>query len=503
MTQDHKNFTPLELGNSKDKFSFDEIDPFELKFLQEANAFHERAVDILHDEILNHVIDQITPIDFKKKCDLPEGENLPMKYLLVMIVEGVLDAFKKNNFGICFHYEEHYIYNGSYWVKFDRSEVRLFLSQVALKMGIGELESKVVGFRKALYEQFEELAQMPSPRKSKHLVLVNLANGTFEISPKGQKLRNFKDKDFLTYQMPFEYDPNAQAPMFESYLNRVLPDQECQKILAEYLGYVFIPNTYGLKLEKFLLLYGSGANGKSVFFEVVNALLGSENVGASSLQNLTDQSGYFRAGLGQKLVNYASEISSKLGDTAIFKKMISGEPIEVRLPYKDPYELRDYAKLIFNVNELPINTEQTHAFYRRFLIVPFEVTIPEQEQDKELAKKITQTELSGVFNWILGGLNRLLAQKGFTPSSKVEQECENYKKRSDSLKMFLEEEGLQKSAHQKISLQELFQSYKTFCNDEGSRAISRTSFSKRLASMGFESHRQNTGMMFFAEKNNA
>ncbi len=67
-----------------------------------------------------------------------------------------------------------------------------------------------------------------------------------------------------------------------------MPEQELQNILAEYLGYVFI-RTSTLKLEKTLLLYGSGANGKSVFYEIVRSLLGEQNTSEYSLQSLTYQ----------------------------------------------------------------------------------------------------------------------------------------------------------------------------------------------------------------------
>ena len=84
--------------------------------------------------------------------------------------------------------------------------------------------------------------------------------------------------------------------------------------------------------------------------------------------------------IANKLVNYASEISGKL-ETSIFKQLVSGEPVEARLPYGKPFSITGYAKLIFNCNELPKDVEQTRGYFRRFLIIPFEVTIPEAEQD--------------------------------------------------------------------------------------------------------------------------
>ena len=160
------------------------------------------------------------------------------------------------------------------------------------------------------------------------------------------------------------------------------------------------------------------------------------------MQSLTNENGYFRAKLANKLVNYASEINGKL-ESAIFKQLVSGEPVEARLPYGEPFTLKQYAKLIFNCNELPKDVEHTNAYFRRFLIIPFDVTIPPQEQDKQLHTKIIEKELSGVFNWVLDGLNRLLEQKRFTDCEAVKQAVEQYKSQSDSVKMFIDENNYQ------------------------------------------------------------
>jgi putative DNA primase/helicase len=115
------------------------------------------------------------------------------------------------------------------------------------------------------------------------------------------------------------------------------------------------------------------------------------------LQELTDQSGYYRAGISKKLANYASEISRQM-NSDLFKKLASGEPFTARHIYESPLEVFNYAKMIFNVNELTKDIEQTNAFFRRFLIVPFNITIPESEQNKELHRNIIDNELAGVFN---------------------------------------------------------------------------------------------------------
>jgi putative DNA primase/helicase len=271
-------------------------------------------------------------------------------------------------------------------------------------------------------------------------------------------------------------------------------------VLAEYLGYVFIKHgSNALKEEKALVLYGSGANGKSVFFQIVNSLLGVENVSSFSLQSLTNENGYYRAKLANRLVNYASEINGKL-ESSTFKQLVSGEPVEARLPYGQPFILKQYAKLIFNCNELPREVEHTNAYFRRFLIIPFNVTIPPQEQDKLLHVKIIENELSGVFNWVLEGLNRLLEQKRFTYCDAAQRAVEQYRIESDSVQMFLEEFGYEVSPVVEIPLKDIFIEYKNYCIDSGFKPCSQRTLAERMRNSGYQTLRKNYGMCINAVK---
>jgi putative DNA primase/helicase len=336
---------------------------------------------------------------------------------------------------------------------------------------------------------------MPAPESQTDCTLINLCNGTLEISPGKTQLRIFDRNDFLTYQLPFSYNPEAKAPIFENYLNIVLPETELQQILAEYIGYLFIPNSK-LKLEKTVLLYGAGANGKSVFFDIINSLLGRQNVTTYSLAKLTDENGYYRAMIGDKLVNYASEINKKL-DPAFFKQLVSGEPIEARLPYCQPFILEKYAKLIFNTNELPKDVEHSNAYFRRFIIIPFNVIIPENQQDKNLALKIIDNELPGVLNWVLLGLKRLTINKMFTSSDIVINQIEQYKNEADSSYLFLEEYNYIPDLDNSKPLREIYNEYKAFCRENNYMAFSSRNFKKRLQVHGFETTKSRIGQIVF------
>lgn len=483
---------------------------------QNINPFEESEAPGTAGEILNKLLEAVGPLDFdllafheleglrkqarelQAKTTNPDNETEIQKLQaitkkiekrktnerqkLILSVENILSIAESNNWGLCKNGGFIYLYNGTYWVKLDKDTLTNFLGKVAEKQGIQKLTARYFDFRDKLLKQFFATAYLPTPEPPKNTVLLNLKNGTLEVTPEGTQLRPFSPDDFLTYQLPFDYEPEATAPMFKKFLERVLPEQDLQNILSEFLGYVFIRTSY-LKLEKALLLYGTGANGKSVVYDTVNALLGSENVTSYSLESLTDRNGYYRAMIAGKLVNYASEINGRL-ETSFFKQLASGEPVEARLPYGDPFSISDYAKFIFNLNELPREIEHTNAYFRRLLIIPFNVAIPEAEQNKELAKQIIESELSGVFNWVLQGLNRLLLNKRFTESNTVAKAIESYKLESDSVRGFITDYNYIKSDTPGLLYKELYAQYRAYCMEDGYKPVHKGNFRKRLEAQG-------------------
>lgn len=445
--------------------------------------------------ILDELLKQIHTVNFREIAGLEADEKITRKLYLVIATEKILSIAIANNWGLCTKNGFIYVYNGAYWQVIDTEDFKPFLADAAIKMGVPVFDAKYHAFKDELYKQFISSSNLPTPER-KDSIMINLLNGTFEISGSRQLLRQPKREDFIKYQLPFEYRLDAKCPLFFQYLNRVLPDEDCRKVLSEYLGYVFVNN---LKLEKALILYGSGANGKSVFFEIINAILGEENTCSYSLQNLTKYDSYQRAELSNKLLNYASEINGKL-ETSIFKQLVSGEPVEARQIYGKPFTMKDYGKLMFNCNELPKEVEQTNAFFRRFIIIPFIITIPEAEQDPELAKKIISNELSGVFNWILEGLQRLIVQKKFTQSTLIREQVNAYRKESDSVAMFIEDENYKPSIDEDMPLKSMYNEYRIYCNDNGYRACSLRTISDRLKMLGFEMKRKTQGNVIYAKK---
>ena len=454
-----------------------------------ANTINPNILD--HKSVLAVLLNELKGIDFYQRASLKSGEKINDRHFVIISNEEILNTAKRNYWSLCMSDGFLYVFNGAYWKQLSLSDLKSFLGQAAEKLGVPTYDARYHNFRNDLYKQFVSSAYLPRPERKGNEVLINLKNGTFVISPEKQYLNPFERADFLTYQLQFDYDEKMQASLFQKYLDKVLPDGEQQKVLAEYIGYVFVKQKV-LKLEKALVLYGGGANGKSVFFDIINALLGSENICNYTLESLTNSSGYQRAMLSDKLLNYASEISPKM-DSTLFKQLVSGEPVEARLPYKEPFLLRDYAKFIFNTNILPKDVEQNVAFFRRFMLINFNVTIPEDERDPMLASKIIENELPGVFNWVLDGLKRLLTNRNFTPSKAIENAISEYRLQSDSVQFFLEEEGYVPDSGHEITLKEFYGNYKQYCGDTGCRACSRKNFAERMRNLKFEIWRKSSG----------
>jgi putative DNA primase/helicase len=450
--------------------------------------------------LLQRLLDEVERVDFRALARIT-GDSPPSRvHYRIHSVEQVMRVALERGYSLCRNGGFAYFYTGSHWQELDLSELQQFLGQAAERLGVDFNAARDYLFREQLLKQFLSVAHLTAPAPELHVTMVNLRNGTFEIRGKEQRLRPFDPGDFLRYQLPFDYDPDATAPMFRQFLDRVLPDKSLQDVIAEYMGYVF---TKGLTLDQVLFLYGSGANGKSVLMNVLKAMFGTSNVTGYSIAELTEANGYNRANIANKLLNWGGEINGRTMNGDIFKSLASQEEVSACQKYKDPIMMRHYAKLAFNANELPREIEATEGFYRRFLVVPFLVTIPQEERDAHLAERIIAGELSGVFNWVLEGLQRLLNSGppvAFTRSLAVEQAMAEYRLTSDSVRAFLAEQSLRPSLTNWRIAQDLYEKYRTYCYSAGNKSVSRGRFYGRLRGLGYELTKTKVGLVLHCEE---
>ncbi len=451
-------------------------------------------------KILDEILNKIEHINFENIIHEENvKERLKQKHIIVIVVEKTIAASQSDELNITYKDGNTYIYNGTFWETIDQNKIQIFLGQAAQKMGVDKINSSHFDFKEKLFKQFCSVGGFQnSHSENDDEILINFENGTLVFKNGAFHFRKHDAKDFLRYKLPFHYNPNSQSSLFQNYLDQVLPEKALQNIISEFIGSIFVSQKQ-LKLEKALFLYGVGANGKSVLADIIYSLLGQEiNVSSYSMHSLTDEKGYTRAMIQNRLLNIASELTG-IGNKGIFKQLISREPIEARLPYGKPIIISNYTRLVFNCNELPKSAEQTDAFFRRFLIIPFNKKIEEKDQDKHLAQKIIENELEGVFNWVLNGLTRLLVNKDFSQSETVQQMVSEYRLNSDTVAMFLEEENWITNSTEFISLKEFYIKYQTYALECGHVKCSRKTFSERLRKIDFVLERKAYGFIVYAK----
>ena len=226
----------------------------------------------------------------------------------------------------------------------------------------------------------------------------------------------------VAYIHDYVYDPDAKCPLWRSFLREVLPEKNSRLILQMYLGLTTIDRgALSGKVENCLALYGNGSNGKSVINETVRGILGTDNVSSEPMEMLLrmdDEGLRCRAKINGKYINYSDEMSEKalIGKEAAFKSFCSGEEQSGRLIRGNIFTITNVPWQIFNINNIPKSTDSSYGFFRRFLYIVFEYTVPEELQNKSLATELRQ-EYSGILNWIMRGAKYLKQRRYIFPRS--------------------------------------------------------------------------------------
>lgn len=275
--------------------------------------------------------------------------------------------------------------------------------------------------------------------------------------------------------LPYEFDPEAKCPKWVEFLNQVLDnDPDLVALVQQMFGYCL---THSLKYQKFFILHGPGANGKSVVLEILEAMLGQKNVSHLSLDQFSDR--FSLGAMEGKLANiYADLEELEKVDEGRIKTLTCGEAIQIDRKYKEPRPMYPTAKLVFSTNSLPNLRDRSQGIWRRLIVIPFEVTIPESQQDKGLADKL-KTELSGIFNWAVEGFKKLQQQGVFIEPAKCRQVKSQHRRDSDPVLVFLDECVADDPA-KSIPCDGFYDRYKTWCEAHGHKPLNNANLGKEL-----------------------
>ena len=289
---------------------------------------------------------------------------------------------------------------------------------------------------------------------------------------------------YQTAQIPIIYDPDARAPRFEKFLEEVFAsdiDAAQKKLLIEEaLGYTLMSSCH---LEKFFLLIGMGANGKSVLLAIVAALVGPKLVTAVQPSNFDNR--FQRGHLAGKLANIVTEIAqgAEIADDKL-KSLVSGELTTAEGKFKPPFDFKPIATHWFGTNHMPRTRDFSEALFRRAVTLSFNNRFEGDRRDVNLIAKLL-AELPGILNIALRGATRLLVRKDFTECPSSDAIKDEWRLEADQVRQFVEECCAEKP-DERVASRTIFSSYQVWAREAGiNRTVSKNTFSSRLQGLGF------------------
>ncbi len=369
-----------------------------------------------------------------------------------------------------------YIYDGGYF-KADVSGARLktMISKLIYPQFIKSTTLKRIYDRFlcdiSLEVSFEELNRYPA-----HWICFE--NGMYDCKEK--RLLPHSPKYKAVNQIPHEYKPGAvhEGKRTEEFLKFICPEPDSREMLLQFSGYA---HTKDVGQQKFLVLLGEGGSGKSTFIRLMEASVGSRNLSNISLTDLQQRFASF--GLMGKLLNSCADLEiSALEDTAIIKKVLGEDTLRAEQKGRDAISFKNYAKLIFSTNELPVvKAEKTNGFYRRLLVLPMN-RVPEKKNPNLLNELLQEIDY---FVWLsVQALERMYEKEIIITSAESEKAVAQLRMDSDTVQAFLVESCVLEDGS-RIERTELYRNYEKYCEDTDRQSLTKNNFYKSLRVKGY------------------
>lgn len=316
--------------------------------------------------------------------------------------------------------------------------------------------------------------------------VVNVLNGTVDL--RTGELRPHRREDLITKVCPIEYDPTARAPLWDAFLARIMAENgHVIGFLQRAVGY----SLTGLTIEQVLfILYGTGANGKTTFLEVLRGTLGDYAAQTDFSTFLAADRGGPRNDLarlaGTRFVSAVEMEGGRRLAEVLVKQVTGGDAVTARFLHREFFEFAPAFKLWLAANHKPVIRGTDRAIWRRIRLIPFTVTIPDPEQDRHLRDRLRE-ELSGILRWAVEGCLAWQRQ-GLGMPDEVREATDTYREESDTLAQFLADRCVVTS-DKCVAASDLYGAYTEWSEQTGEKPETQTTFGARLRERGFTKSR--------------
>lgn len=330
--------------------------------------------------------------------------------------------------------------------------------------------------RKEVLAYLNLLVKTESPIADANLIAFK--NGVLDVIE--DTFMEFSPEYIITNKIPHNYYPDARSELLDGVMNKFsCGDENVQKLLYQSIGYCFYRRN---ELRKSFFLLGEKRNGKSTFLDMVATLLGEENTANLDLCEIGDR--FRTAELTGKLANIGDDINDEwVSNTAIFKKVVSGDTVTAERKGKDPFKLRSFAKFFFSANSLPRlgRGKDSSAVLDRLVIIPFDARFSKKDvgYDPFIKYKLRKEDvMEALIANAIPALREVLAEQEFAKSEKVNQTLEEFEKSNNPITEFFAD--LDKRDYLNEPIKSVYQKYATFCLSNNLNAISAIEFQRQF-----------------------
>lgn len=286
-------------------------------------------------------------------------------------------------------------------------------------------------------------------------------------------------------------DPNAE---WDAFLRRILPDTDVRTFVQRLMGYAML----GKVTEHVMPIFtGDGANGKGTFRDALMAAFGDYAIEvdpAMLMESKHERHGAFKMRLRGARLAFCSETEKgRRFAEATMKRLVGGDPIEANLMHRNPITFDPSHTLVMLTNHLPVVSGDDPAVWRRILVVPFDVVIPEHERDSGLPERL-KAAAPTILSWAYQGWGDYQSQ-GLNPPEVVKARTKQYQDDSDVLARFLSER-IHRTQAGREKARDLFAAWTSWCLASAETPGSEVEFAKSMEKRGFAKVRTNAGYLY-------
>ncbi len=395
----------------------------------------------------------------KEKISIPNVTNYLLNQFSFKTIFGIKD-------------EKIYIYENGIYILRGKEKIKtqveeLLQSKCTINI-VNEIIEKIKRKTAISEEEFDEVP----------IKFICLRNGIFDINKK--ELIPHHPIYYFKTKININYDPNMKSEKIINFIEEICyPDNI--PVIQEWFGFCLYRRYF---IKKAIILFGEKDTGKTVLLNILTKFIGgNRNISGISLQRIASKDKFSIKFLKDKLINIYDDLSSDdLKDSGGFKIAVGGGFATGEHKFGDSFQFLNYAKNIFATNMIPsVKDINDDAYYDRWIPLPFDNQIEKNNQDNFLFERITtKEELSGLLNWALEGLYRLLKNGKFSYNKSNEEIKRIMQRQNNPLIAFIDE-NLEQQDGNKITKEIMFKIYSKWCQEKKVPRMSKEQLGRNLA----------------------